>query len=85
MCSVGKVFLENSQNSQENTCARVSFLTKLQQLALALAGLSFIEKETPAQVFSCEFCKISMNSFLYRTPAAASACRISKIQKRCFS
>ena len=29
-CSVKKVFLEISQNSQENTCARVSFLNKLQ-------------------------------------------------------
>ena len=28
-CSVEKVFLEISQNSQENTCARVSFLTRL--------------------------------------------------------
>ena len=25
-CSVKKMFLEISQNSQENTCARVSFL-----------------------------------------------------------
>ena len=30
MCSVEKVLLEISQNSQENTCARVSFLIKLQ-------------------------------------------------------
>ena len=29
-CSVNKVFLEISQNSQENTCARVSFFIKLQ-------------------------------------------------------
>ena len=29
-CSVKKVFLEMSQNSQKNTCARVSFLIKLQ-------------------------------------------------------
>ena len=28
-CSVKKVFLEISQNSQENVCARVSFLIKL--------------------------------------------------------
>ena len=28
-CSVKKVFLEISQNSQENTCATVSFLIKL--------------------------------------------------------
>ena len=29
-CSIKKLLLEISQNSQENTCARVSFLTKLQ-------------------------------------------------------
>ena len=29
-----KVFLEISQNSQENTCARVSFLIKLQAWGL---------------------------------------------------
>ena len=29
-CSVKKVLLEISQNSQEKTCARVSFLIKLQ-------------------------------------------------------
>ena len=29
-CSVKRVFLEITQNSQENTCGRVSFLTKLQ-------------------------------------------------------
>ena len=29
-CSVKNVFLEISQNSQENTCAGVSFLIKLQ-------------------------------------------------------
>ena len=29
-CSVKKVFLEILQNSQENTCARISFLKKLQ-------------------------------------------------------
>ena len=35
-CSVKKVFLEISQNSQENTCARVSFLIKLQASGLQL-------------------------------------------------
>ena len=29
-CSVKKLILEISQNTQENTCARVSFLIKLQ-------------------------------------------------------
>ena len=35
-CSVKKMFLEFPQNSQENTCARVCFLIKLQALALEL-------------------------------------------------
>ena len=35
-CSVRKVFLEISQNSQENTCVRFSFLIKLQALSLQL-------------------------------------------------
>ena len=38
-----KVFLETSQNSQENTCVRVSFLIKLQA-----AACNFIKKETLA-------------------------------------
>ena len=39
-CSVKKVFLEISQNSQENTCARVSFLIKLRVLSLRFIILS---------------------------------------------
>ena len=52
-----KVFLESSQNSQENTCPRVSFLIKLQ------AVCNFIKKETLTKVFSCKFCEISKNTF----------------------
>ena len=54
MCFVKKVFLEISQNAQENTCARVSFSIK---------ACNSIEKETLAQVFSCEFCEIYKNTF----------------------
>ena len=36
MCSIKKVFLEILQNSQKNTCARVSFLIKLQALSVQL-------------------------------------------------
>ena len=43
-----KVFLEISQNSQENACVRVSFF----------------KKEILAQAFSCEFYEISKNTFL---------------------
>ena len=54
MCSVEKVFLEISQNSQS------IFLNKV-------AGLHKIKKETLAEVFSCEFCEISKNTFFTRT------------------
>ena len=66
-CSVKKVFLEISQNSQENTSARVSFLIKLQAWAY-----NFIKSEALAQVFSFEFCEISKNTFSYRTPPLAA-------------
>ena len=62
--SRSEVFLEISQNSQENTCARVSFLIKLQAQA---QPCNFTKKETLAQVFSCEFFEISKNTFSYRT------------------
>ena len=35
-CSIKKLFLEISQNSQENTCAKISFLIKFQVLGLQL-------------------------------------------------
>ena len=46
-CFIKKAFLEIPQNSQENTCVRVSFLIKLQAWAC-----NFIKKEALAQVFS---------------------------------
>ena len=58
-CSVKKMFLEIPQNSQENTCARVSFLIKLQAEAC-----NFIKKEALTQVFSCEFYENFRNTFL---------------------
>ena len=57
-CSVKIMCLKISQNSQENTGAIVSILIKLQAEVC-----NFIKKETLAQVFSCEFCKISKDTF----------------------
>ena len=37
-----------------------------------LPACNFIKKETLAQVFSCEFCEISKNTFFYRTPLVAA-------------
>ena len=55
------VFLEISQNSQKNTCAK---------------ACNFIKKESLAQVFFCEFFEISKNTFstehLQRTASVSS-------------
>ena len=50
-----KVFLKRLQNSQENTCARVHFLIKLQARAFL--------KRSLAQKFFCVFCEIFKNTF----------------------
>ena len=34
---------------------------------------NFIKKESLAQMFSCEFCEISKNTFFYRTPPVAAS------------
>ena len=47
---------------------RHSFGFKLQA-----SSRNFIEKETLAQVFSCEFCEISKNTFYHRTPLVAAS------------
>ena len=48
-----------SQNSQENTCASPQ-------------ARNFVKKETLAQMFSCEFCEISKNTFTKYLWTAAS-------------
>ena len=65
-CSVKKVFLEISQNLQENTRVTVSFLIKLQA-----EDCNFIKEESLIQVFFCEFWEIFKNTFFYRTPPVA--------------
>ena len=51
------MFLEISQNSQEKNLCQ----------SYRPEDCNFIKKETLAQVFPCEFCKISKNTFLQNT------------------
>ena len=53
-----KGVLRNFINSQENTCYRVSFL-----ISCRLETCNFIKIENLVQLFSCEFCEISKNTF----------------------
>ena len=63
-----KVSLEISHNSQENTCARVSF-----SITWQAADYKFIKKETLAHIFSCELREISKNFFsIEHLPMTAS-------------
>ena len=57
-----KVFLKLSQDSQENTCVSVS-------------ACNFIIKETLAQIFSYEFCKI-LKKISFTKHLLATACAI---------
>ena len=59
-CSVKKVFLEISQNSQKNTCARVSFLIKLQGLRPA----TLLKKRLWYRCFPVNFVKFIRITFV---------------------
>ena len=59
-CSVKKVFWKISQNSQESTYSRISFLIKLQ----AGLTLQLYQKKALSQVFSCKFWEILKTFFL---------------------
>ena len=65
-CYVKKVFVEISQNSQENTCPRVSLLIKLQ------ASVLFIKKVTLARhghrCFPVNFVKFLRTHFFIEHP-----------------
>ena len=62
------MLLEISQNLQENTCAIV-FLNKV----VGLKSVTLLKKGLWHRCFSCEFCEISENAFLYRTPRVAAS------------
>ena len=91
-CSMKKVFLESSKNSQKNTCARVSFLIKQQTLAC-----NFIKKRLWQRCFPVNFVKFLRTPFLQNTSGRlllemfsvkqqAQACNFTKkiYHHRCF-
>ena len=61
-----RISLKVLQNSQEHLCQNLFFNTG--------AGLRPAKKETLAQVFSCEFWKVFMNTFFNRTPLDECFC-----------
>ena len=70
-CSVEKGVLRNFAKHTGKHLFQSLFFKKV-----AGGDCNFIKKETLVQVFSCEFCEISKNTFLTKTPpvAASVAC-----------
>ena len=60
-----KAVLRNFAKFTRKHLSWVSFLIKLH--------CNFIKKETLTQVFSCEFCQISENTFSHRTPLVSAS------------
>ena len=50
-----------------------SSLTSKVILYVKVITCKFVKKETLAHVFACEFCEISKNTFLHRTPLVAAS------------
>ena len=66
-CSVRKGVLRNFEKfTGKHLCQSLFFCRP--------EACNFIKKETLAQVFSCEFSKISKNTFFYRTPLGDCFC-----------
>ena len=71
-CSIKEGVLKNFAKFKRNTCARVSFLIKLQAWGLRLATLS--KKRPWHSCFPVNFAKFSRTPF-YRTPLDDCFCR----------
>ena len=76
-----QVMLRTRSSRQEVFCkkdVRRNFAKLLgnhlcQSLFFNKVACNFIKRETLAQVFSCEFCEISKNTYSYRTPPVATS------------
>ena len=72
--------MSTSSNAPPEELDKKSFPYKFRKIRRKTPALepspqacNFIKKETLAQVFSWEFCKISKNTFSYRTPLVAAS------------
>ena len=59
------------------------FLNKVAGQRPATEACNFVNKETLAQVFSCEFYKISKNTFSYRKPPVAASASCNDLNVKC--
>ena len=75
-CSVRKGFLEISQNSQGNTCARGSFLIKLQA-----SGLQLYQERDWRRCFPVDFAKLLRKIFLQNTSGLLLLAKLTFFQE----
>ena len=78
------VYVKSTIPSHRISCKNFSYsIDSSSRPEVICKTCNFIKKETLAQVFSCEFCEISKNTFSYRTPPiAASSLSLFKINLR---
>ena len=62
------VFLEKSVLFHHRCLQKISMLESLFNKVTRLMACNFIKKETPTQLFSCEYHKMFEKSFFYGTP-----------------
>ena len=75
-CSLKNVLRNFAKFTEKHLCQSL-FFNKV-----AGAACNFIKKETLAQVFSCEFCEISKNTFSYRAPLVAAFFQFVEYSKK---
>ena len=70
-------------HSKDPSIIMKNTLNSLSRSSHQRSGLAcnFIKKETLAQVFFCEFCKISKSTFLHRTPLMAASSSLYFLEK----
>ena len=71
--SVKKMFLEISQSFAKFTGKHLCQSLFVNKVAGRPEACNVIKKEALAQVFSCEFCETSNNTFSYRAPPLAAS------------
>ena len=66
--------MKDKKKSKIESLPKFRKMSNIRSSRLELSeACNFIKKETLAQVFSCEFCEISKNTFFHRTPPAAAS------------
>ena len=63
----------HGKTKKKQSSERLAHLLAHPLIKLQAWACGFIKKETLTEVFSCQFCEISKNTFFHRTPLVAAS------------